>query len=166
VTLRAEYPHRLALALPHRRDVQQHVRYEAALLRLVRFEAEHRRRADHLARTFDAGRLGEHPGLERDVVRGRVVPVVRVGRRVRQHHGRLHLAVQRDQAGQQRGRLGQRVVPRVEVADLRAQHLGGLVGLGTPVRLDVREAVPLAPQARGLAALAEAHAPDHDPLPA
>jgi len=51
--------------------------------------------------------------------------------------------------------------PDVVLLDL---NLGGVLGLPAALGLDLLEAVALAPQGSGLATLAEAHAPDDDPL--
>jgi hypothetical protein len=131
----------------------------------VRLEVEHRRRPDHVALAGHAGRLGEDTGLHRDLARLRVVEVVGVGRRVGQHDARLHAPVEVDQPVDQLGARLERIVAGVEELDLGTEHLGRLLAFAAPSRLDLVEVVPLPPQPRGLATLAEAQAGDHGAVP-
>ncbi len=90
-----------------------------------------------------------------------MVAVVGVGQRMGEHDGRHDAAEDLHQLVGELGALEQRVVPRVEELDLRAQSRGGPLGLGPTHRLDLLEGLAGQPLARGLAALAEGEADDH-----
>src|SRR4029078_6970599 len=62
--------HGLTLSLPDRRDVEQHVGLEIALLRLVRFEHEDRRRAERRPWKRIALRLRVDARVQRDLICG------------------------------------------------------------------------------------------------
>ena len=85
VPLRVHRLHRLALAVPDGRDVEQHLGLEVALLWLVRFEHEHRRRAEGRTRQRIAFGLREDACLERELIRRRVIRIVGIVVGVRQH---------------------------------------------------------------------------------
>src|SRR5205823_12220934 len=71
------YPLSLHDALPiYLGDVKQHLGLEVTLLRLVRFEQEHRRRAERFAWCVIADGLRQHPRLQRHPGGRRVVGVV------------------------------------------------------------------------------------------
>ncbi len=137
---------RRALLLPHRGDVEQHVRLPVALLRLVRLEQEHRRGAEHLLPRFvpvclrdDAGVLGEvgHRGM---------VVIINVLRRVREDEGRMDPPVDVHEPIQRLPGECDRVVAQIPELDVRhAEMLGRGFRLLPPFRLDPLERHVLLP---------------------
>src|SRR5262245_23384224 len=145
VRLRAHDLHGLAFAFPAFADVEQHIGHEPALFGLMRFEAEHRRGTDHVARRLHARRLRIDACPHGDRVRGPVVRVVRILRRMGQHDRGLDLAVQAHQLVDQLGRLHQRVVAAIVETDLRAERGRRALGLVAPVRLHLIQLIALEP---------------------
>src|SRR5579872_685130 len=86
-----------ALLLPYRGDVEQHVRLPAALLRLVRLEQKDRRGAKHALARLMAMRLGDDAGVLSKVADGRMVAIVRVPARMREHEKRMDGAIDIDE---------------------------------------------------------------------
>ena len=76
-----------------------------------------------------AGGLRDDARLLGQMRRERMVEIVRVGQRVGEHEGGLHLAVDVDQPVEHFRRAAQRIVARVEEFDLRAEDRGGTLGL-------------------------------------
>ena len=79
-----------------------------------------------------AERLGDRAGLDREVGRGRVVVVVRVGDRVSQDHLGLDLPHDLGQLEEDLLAARQRVVALIEECHSGAEDAAGRFGLGPP----------------------------------
>jgi len=161
VLLRGHQLEGLALLLPHLRDVEQHLGLPVALLGLVRLEQEHGRGAEGFASRLVAERLGDDARFLRHVRGERMVEVVRVLERMREHEGGLQRTVDVHQPVDRLRRHAHRVVAEVEELHLAAEQVGGGLGFPAAVGLHALERHSgLAPELRGFAALAEGQAHD------
>ena len=169
VLLRGHRFHRLPLLLPHRRDVQQHLRLEVALLGLMRFEQEDGRRVVLAALALGgvAGGLRVDASLQRQVVRHRMVGIVRVFVAVGEDDLGFALAKFVHHVGNFFRRGNDRIVAHIEEADLRAENFGGARRFGVAIFLHALDghAIDL-PQALGFAAFAVGEAEDPDAIAA
>ncbi|AKJ15141.1 hypothetical protein ABB07_35300 [Streptomyces incarnatus] len=129
-------------------------------------EVEDGRCADDLAWPRVTDGLGQDTGLKGHAVGGRVVAVVRVLHRVGEDEVGLGLTVDGDESVGELGGGEEGVVAGVGEADLGAEGGGGPLGLLPPYRLDLLEALPLAPRLGGLPALTEGQTGDGDLLAA
>src|SRR3546814_8764621 len=89
--LRGHALERLVLAVPCRADVEKGIRLPLALLGLVRFEEIDRWRPKHLVSRLVPVRLRNDPRFKRQACRRRMIEVVRIVMRVREHKGRMQL---------------------------------------------------------------------------
>src|SRR6185437_9826447 len=136
VLLRGEDLERLVLGLPDIIDLEDEIWLVVALLGLVRLEQiDRRRRILVLGARLVAHRLCDDARFLREVRGVRMIEIVRVLQRVREHESRIGLPVDVDHAVEVRFGELERIVAAVEELDLGAQKRRGPLRLVLAARL-------------------------------
>src|SRR5438876_9273338 len=99
---------------PNRGYIEQDLRFEFALLRLVRFEEKNRWRTDHRSPWLMPVRLSHNPSFLRYMRHEGMIKIVRVLERVRQNELRANFPIERCQFIENRVWNSHRIVANVE----------------------------------------------------
>src|SRR5450432_4265315 len=125
-----------ALLVPDGAYVEQDIRRPAALLGLMRLEQEYRLGAKNLLLGVVAVRLRDDSGVLRKLRDRRMVVIVNVAGRMRQHESGMKRAVEIDEAEQRLLRQIDRVIAKVPALDVGgAEDFSGVLGFFASLRL-------------------------------
>jgi len=163
VCLRFHGFHRFVFRFPHWCDVEQDLRLEFALFWLMRFEEEDGRGVERFAGRRIAERLRVDARFERDAVCGRMIGVVGIEKRMREHEFRLEFAILHDHGFDGFLRWLYGIVAGIEETDLGSENSGGASGFRAADFFDtVDRHAGLFPCALALAAFSEREAENAD----
>ena len=160
--LRRENFKRLALDIPDFVDVEDDLRLEIAHLRLMRLKQKHRRRRIAvIGLRLVAHSLRDDARLLGVGCRRRMIDIVGIFQRMREHEARVEFAINVDQPLHMRVGEAQRIIAGIEKFDLGAERCCGALRFVLAAGLDLfQRHARLLPGELGFPALAEGQADD------